>query len=393
MYHLKLFVNFAAGGWKPSGYIFIQKPSRRGLKNGRWVGNLLCFTAILFMVIQASAQETSSQLWQVFIERDIDELGFDRLVFVDLLTSEESEVEVFGERYTPVANAVMFYDPAGDKVMLATPEGRVREHPFIQPGGGTRRVDWLVSPDGTTLAWTLTNGDSASALTTVTTIANVDGTNPRQALVDGPREGIRALPVAFSADNTTLYMDFQPDGIGVLTPFHQYAGLFAVDVESGEQEFLPDEPGCFCGAAIEAGLFLRLSVTDNLSGFDVLVYNLVGQVEQTIPALGLANYTQAGDLLIAPDGTRAVYALAQVRGFGSANQSVRTVFVLVNLEDMTQTALTEPITTYVQPVAWTEDNSAVIFTSPQRDGTWKVNLGDGTLDQVATVTYVGRVSG
>jgi hypothetical protein len=211
-------------------------------------------------------------------------------------------------------------------------------------------------------------------------------------LVDGPREGIRALPVSFSADNTTLYMDFQPDGIGVLTPFRQYAGLFAVDVDSGIQEFLPDEPGCFCGAAIEAGLFMRLSVTDDLSGFDVLVYNLAGQVEQTIPALALPNYTQAGDILLTSDGTRAVYALAQVRGFGSANESVRTVFVLVNLEDMTQSALTEPITDYVQPVAWTEDNSAVIFTSPERDGTWKVNLDTGILDKVAEVTYVGWVS-
>jgi hypothetical protein len=68
------------------------------------------------------------------------------------------------------------------------------------------------------------------------------------------------------------------------------------------------------------------------------------------------------------------------------------VFVLVNLEDMTQTALTEPITTYVQPVAWTEDNSAVIFTSPEQDGTWKVDLSDGTLDRVAEATYVGEVA-
>jgi hypothetical protein len=337
--------------------------------------------------------QRDSRLWQVFVERDIDELGFDQLVFVDSLTGEEHSVEVFGERYTPAGTGVMFYDPANDRVMLATPNGRVREHPFIQPGGGTRRVDWLVSPDRSTLVWTLTNGDSASALTTITTVANIDGTNPRQALVDGPREGIRALPVAFSADNAVLYMDFQPDGIGALTPFRQYAGLFAVNLETGEQDYLPEEPGCFCGAAIEAGLFLRLSLTEDLSGFDTLVYNLAGQVEQTIPALSLPNYTQAGDVLIAPDGTRAVYALAQVRGFGSANESVRTVFALVNLEDMTQTALTEPITTYVQPVAWTEDNSAVIFTSPEQDGTWKVTLSDGTLDKVAEVTYVGELVG
>jgi hypothetical protein len=163
-------------------------------------------------------------------------------------------------------------------------------------------------------------------------------------------------------------------------------------LETGEQDYLPEEPGCFCGAAIEAGLFLRLTLTEDLSGFDMVVHNLTGRVEQAIPALALPNYTQAGDILIAPDGTRAVYALAQVRGFGSANESVRTVFVLVNLEDMTQTALTEPITTYVQPVAWTEDNSAVIFTSPEQDGTWKVYLSDGTLDKVAEATYVGEVA-
>jgi hypothetical protein len=349
--------------------------------------------AIAFSLLQpvsVSAQE-QSRLWQVFLERDVDDLGFDRLIFVDALTGEANPVEVFGERYTPAGNGILYYDSASDRVMLATANGRVRQHPFIQPGGGTRRVDWLVSPDGSMLAWTLTNGDSASALTTITTVANIDGTNPRQVLVDGPRTGIRALPVAFSSDNTVLYMDFQPDGIGALTPFRQYAGLFAVDLESGEQGYLPDEPGCFCGAAIEAGLFLRLSVTEDLSGFDLLVYNLAGQVEQAIPAVALPNYTQAGDILAAPDGTRAVYALAQVRGFGSENQSVRTVFVLVNLEEMTQAALTEPITTYVQPVAWTEDNSAIIFTSPERDGTWKVNLSTGTLDKVAEATYVGRL--
>jgi hypothetical protein len=339
----------------------------------------------------ASAQGDSG-LWQVFLERDVDELGFDALRFVNALTGEEVSIDVFGERYTPAGQGVMYYDPASDRVMLATPNGRAREHPFIQPGGETRRVDWLVSLDGTMLAWTLTNGVSANALTTITTVANLDGTNPRQALVDGPREGIRALPVAFSVDDSVLYMDFQPDGIGALTPFRQYAGLFAVDLETGLQEYLPDEPGCFCGAAIEAGLFLRLSVTDDLTGFDLLVFNLAGQVQQTIPAVSLPNYTQAGDILVAPDGTRAVYALAQVRGFGSANQSVRTVFVLVNLEDMTQAALTEPITTYVQPVAWTEDNSAIIFTSPEQDGTWKVDLSDGTLDRVAEVTYVGEVA-
>ncbi|MCX9078889.1 MAG: hypothetical protein OIN84_13040, partial [Candidatus Methanoperedens sp.] len=363
-----------------------------GEKAGRrWWISVIGLLLLLMLFIQAVSAQSNSEgdSWQVFLERDRDDLGFDRLIFVDAVTGEEIPVEVFGERYTLVGGYVMFYDPANDRVMVTSPTSITREHPFIQPGGGTRRVDWQVSPDSTLIAWTLTNGDSASALSTVTTVSNLDGTNPRQVLVDGPRAGIRALPVAFSADNRKLYLDFQPDGIGALTPFQQYAGLFQVDLATGEQDYLPDEPGCFCGAGLNAGLFLRLALTNDLTGFNVEVYNLIGEVDQTIPALALENFTQAGDILISPDGLRAVYALAQVRNFGSQNESVRTVFVLVNLEDMTQAALTEPITTYVQPVAWTEDDSAVIFTSPERDGTWKVSLSDGTLVKIAEATYVG----
>jgi hypothetical protein len=65
--------------------------------------------------------------------------------------------------------------------------------------------------------------------------------------------------------------------------------------------------------------------------------------------------------------------------------------MLVDLEAMTQKPLTDPITTFVEPLMWTEDNSAIIFTSRQRDGTWKINLADGRLDRVADATYMGIV--
>jgi hypothetical protein len=239
------------------------------------------------------------------------------------------------------------------------------------------------------LAWTLTGGENG--LTTITTVANLDGTNPQQVLVDGPREGIRALPVAFNADKTVLYMDFQPDGIADFTPFPQYAGLFALDLDTGQWERLPGEPGCFCGAGFGTELALRLVVSQDLSGFDVRLINPTGNVQQTIPALGLRNYTQAGNVVISPDGTKAVYALAQIRDFGKPDQSTQTVFALVDLEAMTQTALTEPITTFVEPLAWTEDNTAILLTSRQRDGTWKISLSDGVLTKIAEATYLGTV--
>lgn len=354
---------------------------------------LLLLAALLLAGPAAAQPDTdfSGHPLQVFLERDIDRAGTDRLLFVDTLTGESTPVEVNGERYTLARRAVLYYDAAARRVMLARPDGSTAEHPFMQPGPQTRRLDWLLSRDGTHIAWTTTESQADGALSTVTTTATVSGDDLRAGLVDGPRAGIRALPVAFNADHTVLYMDYQPDSIADLTPFRQYAGLFALDLASGGAAFLPGEPGCFCGAGIGSGLLLRLQLSAAADGFDVAVHHLDSGASSVIPALKLPGYTQGGDVLIAPDGTRAVYALAQMRDFGGPNQSVRTVFVLVNLTARTQLALTNPITTFVQPVAWSEDNTAVIFTSPEQNGTWKVNIGDGQLAKIAAAVYLGAL--
>jgi hypothetical protein len=346
---------------------------------------------LMVMVAPLSAQDATSttHIWEVFLRRNVAS-GTDQLTFVDVITGDQTPVTISGERYTLVGNMVMYFDRVANRVILVTPDGQTHEHPFIQPGTETRRVDWRLSPDGKKIAWTLTEG-TATALTTLTSIANIDGTEEREVLSDGPRNAIRALPVGFSPDYTTLYMDFQPDGFADFTPMPQYAGLFGVDIATGKWDYLPDEPSCFCGAGFGAGVLLRLKVSPDLSGFDVHLYNLAGKIEQTIPAQPLRGYTQAGDVVISPDGRQAVYALAQVQNFGRADQSVRTVFMLVDLELKTQAPLTEPITTFVEPHSWTEDNSAVLLTSRQQDGTWKINLSDGKLTRVADATYLGTV--
>jgi len=345
--------------------------------------------ALSFTLLSAQDATSTTHVWEVFLRRGAAG-GADKLSFVDVITGDETPVSVTGERYTLVGNAVMYNDRVANRVMLVYPDGKTSEHPFIQPGTETRRVDWQLSADGKKIAWTLTEG-SPTALTTLTSIANVDGTEEHEVLSDGPRNAIRVLPVAFSPDYATLYMDFQPDGFADFTPMPQYAGLIGVDIASGKWDYLPDEPSCFCGAGFGNGVLLRLRVSQDLSGFDVHVYNLAGKIEQTIPAQPLRGYTQAGDVVISPDGQQAVYALAQVQNFGRADQSVRTVFMLVDMQLKTQTALTEPITTFVEPHSWTEDNSALLLTSRQQDGTWKINLSDGKLARVADATYLGTV--
>lgn len=332
--------------------------------------------------------------WYVFLRRSVDSAGTDQLIFVDVLTGEQTSLDVFGERYTPSGRSVIFYDVSRRRVMLALPDGSVREHPFIQPNLETRRVDWVVSADGSRIAWTMTNDDGRGGLTTITTVANSDGTNAQQLLVDGPRaDGLRALPLAFDDTHDYLYLDFHPDGLSNFMPILQYAGLARLNLQTREVAPLPGEVeyGCLCGAGLGAGLFLRLGLSSTQSGFDLRVYNLQANIVNTISPLTLRDYTLAGNVLIAPDGSRAVYALARISSFGTPQQSIQTVFVMVDLNTMTQTTLTNPITTFVRPVEWTEDNTAVLFTSPNQNGTWKINLRDGRLERVAEAAYLGTL--
>lgn len=360
----------------------------------------LLLLIVLMGAVQVAAQteeptapvQLKADRLQVFWQRDINGSTQDRLQFVDTVSGETVNVDVDGRNYTLAGDGVIYADTATGRIMIAEPGRRPREHAFMQPTPLTRRIDWVVAADGKKIAWTITEVTANNQLTTVTRVANINGSDDRQILTDGPRDGIRVLPLAFGEDDRVLYMDYQPDAIGGVTPFRQYAGVFALDTDSGEQRLLPNEPGCFCGAGLGGGIFVRLELAANLEGFDVVAHNLAGNVNETIPALRLANYTQAGDVLVSPDGSRAVYALAQVRDFGGPAQFIRTVFVLVNMSDKTQTTLTTPTPIFLRPVAWTEDNSAVIFTSPLDNGTWKVNLDAGRLSKIANATYLGTIA-
>ena len=354
---------------------------------------LACMLFILSMSLLPLSAQEDNRPYQVFVDRDVDGAGLDRILFVDLLDGTETGVEVSGERYTTLADAVLYYDTTENQINILYPDGSIEEHPFIEHEDESQRIDWLLSDDGGTIVWTLTFVDERERLSTRTYLADISGENVQLVLEDGPYDnGVRALPVALSGDLRTLYMDTHPDGITRFTPFNLYAGIFAVDVETGELKPLPDEQpaSCLCGADIGSGRFLRMRWDDDFTSFDLHVYDLITEINQRVPALRYTNYT-SGDILITPDGNQAVYALSQLNNFGSENQSIRTVFVLVDLASMTQTELSNRITTFVRPVKWTEDNSAIILLSPLQDGTWKINLEDGRLERIAELTYVGTL--
>lgn len=327
--------------------------------------------------------------WYVFHQRSTDAIPLDRLIFMDMLTGQEIAVRVDGERYTAIRDAVLYFDRTERQVMLITPDGERRPHPFIRLAPGERRVDWVVAPDNRTLAWTVTRADDAGRLITATYIGS-SSADIRLVLEDGPYEiDIRALPVAFSDDLSQLFMDYHPDGVSQFIVYDQYASIFALDLTSGAVSLMPDEPAnCICGAALARDRFLRMRLTAQLDGFDLHVYSIGGTLGQKIPAIRNDRYDTGGDILISPDGRQAIYALTRLDG-ATADLVTRSAVVLVDLELLTQRVLVDSIPTFVRPVEWTEDNSAVIFTSPTQDGTWKINLRDRRLERIASATYIG----
>lgn len=365
----------------------IGRDTSRLYKINSTVGTAWMLSVLIFLIIISpiSAQEISHTSWEVYVEHDIDLNGTDRLLFLNLLTGDIATAEVIGERYTPINDYILYFDRVNRAVMTIRPDGTISTHPFIQLLDA-RRVDWVLSADNRLIAWTLTYGE-VSSLSTVSYIASPSGTGQRQVLSDGPRsDGARVLPVAFSVDNDALILDSQPDAIGDLTPYRQYASLFRLSLVDGEINPLPNEPECFCAAALRAGQFLRLSAVSG--GFNVQAYDLASGISQTIDAPGLVNYTLAGDILISPDGEMAVYSLSKVE-IGSNPLNVQTILMLVNLQTMIQTQLSEPMNAYVHSIKWTEDHSAILLTMPERNGTWKLNLNTGETEQVAEASYIG----
>lgn len=350
----------------------------------------MCLMLIVLLAVGTITLADSDGVWDVFLERGA---ATDTLIFVDVLTGETQRITTQGARYTRLRNGVIYYDASQRTVLYAQPDNaQPIEHPYIHMDDTARRIDWATSDDNRLIAWTLTYGPP-EAITTVTRVLTSDGTGPHEILSDGPQTGVRVLPIAFSEDGQSLYVDMYPDGLERYVAYSQYAGLHRLDIETGELTPLPDEPGCFCGAGIRGDAFVRLSLNSDPSGFDVRYYNLSSDRAATIAAQQFNNFTQAGDVLLTADGQLAVYALSDVADFGTQQQSIRTVFMLVDLRTMTQRPLTEPITTYVHPLQWTEDNSAILFTSVQNNGTWKISLDTGLLQKVAEATFLGSIQG
>lgn len=362
-----------------------------------------CLMLLMIFLALFSIQITPSQAYEsgivrasyVFWEAQDNHIG--ELIFLDGVSGIQRRVPVTGERFTVYQDGIMYFDVIARQVVFVRRDGLIEPHPFVQMPPTAKRIDWVISADHSMMAWTVTSTNAQDQLTTQTYIADINGDNRRSvwSQTDTNNTGLRALPISFSPDKATLYMDNHPDGISDFVILKQYVAMFALDIQTGRTELLAGERGssCICGAGINAGMFLRLRLNIESGHFDATLYDLITNTQDTLNRLNLtSDYDTSGDVLISPDGLLAVYALARVSDLNQPTQHIETSFVLVDTGNRTQRALTTtPITQFVRPLAWTEDNSGIIFTSPQQNGTWKINIATGRLDRIATASYIGMI--
>ncbi|MDZ4768815.1 MAG: hypothetical protein SGJ24_06770 [Chloroflexota bacterium] len=317
----------------------------------------------------------------------------DTLLRVDPIAGTETRVVVNGTDYSIVDNAVVYFDRPTRRVRVLSADGAARDHPFMQMPERARRIDWTASADR--LAWTVTRGDDG-ALITDTFIAAADGRSTRLILNDGPRDGIRAYPVAFTPDNAALLMDYQPDAIGDITPLRQYAGLFALDLETGMTTALPGEPGCFCGAGFGAGWFLRLTLAEG--DFAARAFFLApgsagaavaGAAETMLTPIDTDRYIQGGGFVVSPDGRRAIYALVRLGALVGSGIPDETLLVSIDLTDGAQRPSASTIEGLLRPVAWADADSVLL--TDRAGSTWKWRIDSDDLARIAQGAYIGTI--
>lgn len=169
--------------------------------------------------------------YNLFLQRSSENPALRMLVFVDGVTGESTTLLTSGERYMIFGRSVLYWDTQTNHVMMVSldvssdaHELQPHEHPFMQPDPGAKAVDWIVTPDGKRLAWTITRDLGNQQLMTITRTALADGTDQRDLLIDVRSDGLRVMPVTFDHTQSQVILDYQPDGIAALTPYPQYAG-------------------------------------------------------------------------------------------------------------------------------------------------------------------------
>lgn len=342
------------------------------------MANRMALLVITLLVLAGGGQAQAQQAVpvDVFVEQN-PATGEANIYFVDALSGLSTVIKADnGEGFTLLGDYVIYRKPQSGAVMRANADGSLEPHPFIQRTEDTRSIHWVVSPDRQAVAWVQTSMAGVSEVF----LAWADGRDQRKLAIPPPAPPLNIEPLALSNGLAAFFYDAAHPPAAVA--YDYYVDLAQYRVAEGLFFSLPQEPNCPCGAAItpDGGILARLESPDGQGPFGLHIWDLAGGADILIPAAGLP-YPIAGDLVLNGIGTFAAYSVSNGAQYG---------LVLVDVVIQQQVLVFDPGPTRYRPVAFIDDDSALLLTAD--DGTYKLDLVSGELRRVSTLIYLGTIN-
>lgn len=284
---------------------------------------------------------------------------------------------------------VMFRDPSSGRVLLAAPSGQITPHPFIpQQPSGLLDVDWVLSPDGASIAWVEVFVQGNSVIS-VPYVADLKGTTITPLPPPPPSPPLRRMmPLALTNDRSLFFYDAAfPTGPRSLTDFfvgYEDVHVFVANRQTYQQ--LPNEPSCLCGAGVGGNgrIFLRLS--EAAQGFDLHWWNLDSNSDTPIPSVAL-RFGEAGDFFVPENFPFAFYAQAQ--NLQDDSPEAQFALMRVDLTAHTQKVLIGPSVQRFKVMALRDEGRELILVDVYGGATYKFDLTTDELALVSEDTWLG----
>ncbi len=216
---------------------------------------------------------------------------------------------------------------------------------------------------------------------------------PTLILHTSSTQGIGILPLAISNDRKTLLYARRDDLFTERPDPLPIGTAFRLDIASGESKPLFDGTGCPClvAAAPDSHIFARLepaSQRGNQTGYNLRVGDWLLGTESLIPQPSTPQPGNRGPawLILSRDGQQAAYIAAK-----DASTARPYVLMLVDIAAKTQRALITNLRDNLRPLAFSDDDTAVVLVGVDKPGTYKVPLSGGAMVQVSAYSWLGAL--
>lgn len=292
---------------------------------------------------------------------------------------------------------IMFRDPRTGAPQLVGPDGQLRPHPFIpQQAGGWVALDWVLSPDGGSVAWVEVYPSPQEWLSQIY-IADVFGGEIQTLPPQSPRQvGTRLLPLSLSNDRQLLFLDMAAPlspATGSTLYFRPAHEVWLYAAFQGNYQALPGEPACACGAGIGEGDFFRFGFRDG--GLELIWWDLAAGTQQALPSTG-PRFAQGGDFYFPPpnpaaEGPRLAF-YSQGENLDDSAITAQFALMAIDLTSRQQNMILPPSGQRFRVLALEAGGEVLLLGDVYGGATYKLTIATGDLQLVSEFTWLGQLA-